>query len=98
MDGCYCQIGTFHPWCYHGKTSSAAGAAKQCVGGESVRASGMKCLDGSNWDGTSGLGQQMAALEVIKSNLIDLADHSMSESTGRTSVGDSAAGGKSFSE
>jgi len=49
--------------------------------------------DGSTWDGTYGVGQQMSALSVIQSLLIDEAPPLVTNSTGGTSKGNSAAGG-----
>jgi mannan endo-1,6-alpha-mannosidase len=45
-----------------------------------------------SWDGTSGIGQQMDALEVIQSNLISFAPEPVTANTGGTSQGDPNAG------
>lgn len=50
---------------------------------------------GSTWDGTYGVGQQMSALSVVQSLLIDQAPALVTNSTGGTSKGNSAAGGSS---
>jgi mannan endo-1,6-alpha-mannosidase len=47
---------------------------------------------GATWDGTTGVGQQMSALEVIQANLITQAKPIVSNSTGGTSVGNPNAG------
>ncbi|KAF3034572.1 hypothetical protein E8E12_000301 [Didymella heteroderae] len=49
-------------------TASAVGAAKSCSGGDDKATCGSKWYTGS-WDGTSGVGQQLSALEVTKSLL-----------------------------
>lgn len=53
---------------------------------------GLSWSKGSAWDGTSGVGQQMAALEVIQSNLIEAASAPLTGNTGGTSKGDPGAG------
>lgn len=70
--------------------ASAVAAAAQCGGPD-----GMTC--GTNWtaptwDGTYGVGQQMSALEVIQSLLIDSVGGPLTNKTGGTSVGNPAAG------
>ena len=52
---------------------------------------------GSTWDGTYGVGQQMSALSVIQSNLIDEAPELVTNTTGGTSEGNAAAGTSSSS-
>lgn len=49
-------------------TASAVGAAKSCSGGDDKSTCGSKWYTGS-WDGTSGVGQQLAALEVTQALL-----------------------------
>ncbi|KAF2628737.1 glycoside hydrolase family 76 protein [Macroventuria anomochaeta] len=49
-------------------TASAVGAAKSCSGGDDKATCGSKWYTGS-WDGTSGVGQQLAALEVTQALL-----------------------------
>ncbi|TVY75677.1 Mannan endo-1,6-alpha-mannosidase DCW1 [Lachnellula suecica] len=71
---------------------SATAAAQQCDGGDNGRTCGLKWAQGTNYDGTYGVGQQMAALEVVQSNLIQSARGPVTNSTGGTSIGDSAAG------
>lgn len=72
--------------------ASAAAAALQCAGGANGRWCGLRWQDGSKWDGTQGVGQQMAALEVIQANLVHLVAGPLTSSTGGTSAGDPAAG------
>lgn len=71
--------------------ASAKAAATQCNAG----ADGNQC--GSNWlvsvaDGNFGVGQQMSALEVIQSNLIDQVPGPVTNTTGGISKGDYSAG------
>jgi mannan endo-1,6-alpha-mannosidase len=76
--------------------SSAAAAVLQCSGSPADHPNGRMCglswSKGANWDGTSGVGQQMAALEVVQSNLILEAASPLTNSTGGTSKGDPTAG------
>jgi len=76
--------------------SSAAAAVLQCSGSPSDHSNGRMCglswSKGADWDGTSGVGQQMAALEVVQSNLIQQAKAPLTNSTGGTSQGDPGAG------
>lgn len=73
-------------------SASAAAAALQCAGGANGRWCGLRWQDGPKWDGTQGVGQQMAALEAIQANLIDLVAGPLTNATGGTSTGDPAAG------
>jgi mannan endo-1,6-alpha-mannosidase len=76
--------------------SSAAAAALQCSGSPADRPNGRMCglswALGAAWDGTSGVGQQMAAMEVIQSNLIQQAKTPLTAGSGGTSKGDPNAG------
>jgi mannan endo-1,6-alpha-mannosidase len=72
--------------------ASATAAAQQCDGTAFSNACGFRWIDGSTWDGTNGVGQQMSVLEVIQANLIDEAKVLVTNTTGGTSVGDSSAG------
>ncbi|CZS94763.1 related to DFG5 protein [Rhynchosporium agropyri] len=76
--------------------TSAAAAAKQCSGSPADRPNGRMCglswSKGEAWDGTSGIGQEMAALQVIQGNLIKGAKDPLTNATGGTSKGDPAAG------
>lgn len=49
--------------------ASAVGAAKSCSGGDDKTTCGSKWYTG-NWDGTSGVGQQLSALEVTQALLM----------------------------
>lgn len=78
--------------------SSAAAAAAQCTGttpGIEVP-SGQVCglrwdLNGT-WDGSNGVGQQMAAMEVILGTLIKQVQAPLTNSTGGTSASNPTAG------
>jgi mannan endo-1,6-alpha-mannosidase len=71
--------------------SSAAAAAKSCSGGADGVTCGNKWTTGI-WDGSFGVGEQMSALSVIQSTLIDKVAAPVTNSTGGTSTGNSAAG------
>jgi mannan endo-1,6-alpha-mannosidase len=71
--------------------TSALAAARQCTGGPSGATCGIRWTQ-PEWDGTTGVGQQMSALEVIQSNLITKVAGPVTNSTGGTSRGDPAAG------
>ncbi|KAI1750455.1 glycosyl hydrolase family 76-domain-containing protein [Xylaria castorea] len=75
--------------------NSAEAAVRQCTGGDNGRMCGMKWTNNSGlWDGTTGVGQQMAVMEVVLANMIQEAKPPVTNSTGGTSVGDPAAGGQ----
>lgn len=84
------------PWTYdivmEKIRASAAAAALQCSGGSSGTLCGMKWTDGAKYDGTTGIGQQMSAMEVIQSLLISRVAAPVTNSTGGTSKGDPSAG------
>lgn len=80
---------TIKPW----MESSAKAAAAQCTGGPNGRMCGMKWTDNGTWDGTTGVGQQMAAMEVVLANMISNVSAPLTNATGGTSVGDPGAGG-----
>lgn len=71
---------------------SAKAAALQCNGGTDGVTCGEHWTAGATWDGLYGLGEQMSALSVIQSMLIDSAADLVTNSTGGTSAGNSAAG------
>ncbi|PQE27371.1 Glycosyl hydrolase family 76 protein [Rutstroemia sp. NJR-2017a WRK4] len=78
--------------------ASAVAAAQQCSGGDSGRWCGLSWSKGSAWDGTQGVGQQMAAMSVIFVNLVQKIQGPVTNSTGGTSVGNNAAGSNSATE
>ena len=91
----------FAPWTHdtimaYLKTSATAAAA-QCDGGTDGVTCGEHWTHNTTNDGTSGVGQQMSALSVIQSLLIDQAVQLVTNNTGGTSVGNAAAGSGSSS-
>ncbi|KAL8679841.1 MAG: hypothetical protein Q9186_003907 [Xanthomendoza sp. 1 TL-2023] len=72
--------------------ASAAAAALQCSGGASGTLCGIKWSDGAKYDGTTGVGQQMSALEIIQSLLVSRVSAPVTQDTGGTSKGDPSAG------
>lgn len=76
--------------------ASAQAAAAQCDGGTDGVTCGMKWTQGSVWDGSYGVGQQMAALEVIQALLIKQTSAPVTGSTGGTSTGDNNAGTENY--
>lgn len=72
--------------------ASASAAAQQCSGGTNGRMCGLSWSKLGDWDGTYGVGQQMAALEVIQGTLIKQKAIPFTNSTGGTSVGNPDAG------
>lgn len=74
--------------------ASAMGAASSCTAGTDGNQCGLKWTVGSN-DGSMGVGEQMSALEVIQSNLIVSVPGPLTNSSGGTSKGNSAAGSNS---
>lgn len=72
---------------------SAVAAAKQCTGGTNGRTCGLSWSSGK-WDGTQGVGQQMAAMSAIYVNLIDLVPIGapLTNTTGGTSTSNPNAG------
>lgn len=83
------------PWTYDQikpyLAASATGAADTCTGGSDGVTCGTQWYIG-HWDGTYGVGQQMSALEVMQSNLIDKVQGPVGNKTGGISVGDPSAG------
>jgi len=88
------------PWTYDAVIavikSSATAAAQQCVGSPAERPNGRMCglswYKLGTWDGTWGVGQQMAALEAVQSTLILEAHAPLSNGNGGTSQGDPNTG------
>ncbi|KAH8647718.1 glycoside hydrolase family 76 protein [Xylariales sp. PMI_506] len=80
--------------------ASATGAAAQCDGtataSKGYELAGYACgahwVWGSDWDASSGVGQQMAGLSAVFYTLVQNAVVPLTSSTGGTSTGDSSAG------
>lgn len=80
--------------------ASAIAAAKQCSGDTNARTCGLSWSKGSVWDGTKGVGQQMAAMSAIFVNLLPLETIAppLTNATGGTSLGNPNAGAGSVSD
>lgn len=76
--------------------ASAVAAAAQCDGGTDGVTCGLKWTENSTWDGTYGVGQQMGALEIVQSLLIQQSSAPVTADNGGTSAGDSSAGTGTF--
>ncbi|TWU75131.1 hydrolase 76 protein [Metarhizium rileyi] len=72
--------------------ASAVAAAKQCVGGDNKRMCGLKWNQDS-YDGSTGVGQQMAAMEVTLACLIQDRPAPVGHDNGGTSKGNPGLGG-----
>jgi mannan endo-1,6-alpha-mannosidase len=73
--------------------ASAQAAAQQCSGGTDGVTCGMRWSTGGPvWDGSYGVGQQMAALEILGANLGKNSSAPVTGDTGGTSKGDPLAG------
>ncbi|QSS63153.1 glycosyl hydrolase [Histoplasma capsulatum] len=68
---------------------SAEAAARQCSGPDNV--CGLRWSHQDKWDGDQGVGEQMAAMEVLQNNLVDLVAGPADAKTG-ISKGDPNAG------
>ncbi|KAF2190508.1 glycoside hydrolase family 76 protein [Zopfia rhizophila CBS 207.26] len=75
--------------------ASAEAAAKQCNAGDDQSQCGLKWTQNGQNDGSFGVGEQMAALEVIQSQLLDQVAGPVGEKSGGTSKGNPSAGSQS---
>jgi mannan endo-1,6-alpha-mannosidase len=84
------------PWLYDTVRpyieASAVAAAAQCSGGDDGVTCGLRWTDNSTWDGSHGVGQQMAALEIVQALLIDVSSAPVTADNGGTSAGNPDAG------
>lgn len=71
---------------------SSVAAAQQCTGGDNGRMCGLKWTENGTWDGTTGVGQQMMAMQVVLSNLVGQSRDPVTQRSGGTSKGDPSAG------
>ncbi|KAI5464042.1 glycoside hydrolase, partial [Mariannaea sp. PMI_226] len=71
--------------------ASAVAAAKQCVGGDNKRMCGLVWNNGT-YDGTTGVGQQMAAMEVALSCMVKDRSAPLTSHNGGTSKGNPDGG------
>jgi mannan endo-1,6-alpha-mannosidase len=74
--------------------SSAKAAVATCTGGASGSSCGLKWTTGS-FDGTTGVGESMAALEIVQSNLVGLVAGPVTGNAGGTSQQNPDAGSQS---
>jgi mannan endo-1,6-alpha-mannosidase len=72
--------------------SSAKAAAAQCNGAPTGNVCGLKWYLNGTWDGSAGVGQQMAALEVIIGTMVGHVTAAVTNSTGGTSPSNPTAG------
>ncbi len=72
--------------------SSAKAATAQCIGAPTGNACGLKWYLNGTWDGTTGVGQQMAALEVVLGTMVGYVTPAVTNSTGGTSPSNPTAG------
>ena len=72
--------------------ASANAAAQSCTGGDDKITCGTRWYNNTGWDGTTGVGQQMSALEVIGTMLIQTVQGPVTNTTGGNSTGDYSAG------
>lgn len=70
---------------------SARAAARACTGGDDGQQCGLRWTTGT-FDGSVGVGEQMAALEVFQSNLWDQVPGPVTADKGGISPGDPSAG------
>ncbi|CAG8932870.1 unnamed protein product [Penicillium salamii] len=71
---------------------SSTAAAEQCNGPNN--ACGLVWTDGTNYKSSTGIGEQMAALEIFKANLVHTVKAPVTHNTGGTSKGNSGSGGE----
>ena len=71
--------------------ANAEAAVKTCTGGQDGNQCGLKWTTGA-FDGSTGVGEQMAALEIFQANLIDTVAGPVTAESGGTSLGDPNAG------
>ena len=85
------------PWTYDRikplLETSAVAAAAQCTGGSNGRMCGLRWTDNGKNDGSTGVGQQMAAMEVVLANMIKDVAAPVTNNTGGTSLGNPSLGG-----
>jgi mannan endo-1,6-alpha-mannosidase len=72
--------------------SSAKAATAQCTGAPTGNVCGLKWYNNGTWDGTAGVGQQMAALEVVLGTMVGHATPAVTNTTGGNSASNPSAG------
>lgn len=83
-------------WAMPRLQASALAAVKTCTAGFDGNQCGVEWTKEAN-DGLLGIGEQMAALEVVQGNLISTVSGPVTNNTGGTSEGNAAAGGSTSS-
>ena len=73
-------------------SASAQAAAKQCNAGEDQQTCGLRWTNNGVNDGSFGVGEQMAAMEVMQSLLLDQVAGPVTETKGGISKSDPSAG------
>lgn len=73
---------------------SAQAAAKQCNAGEDQQTCGLRWTNNGVNDGSFGVGEQMAAMEIFQNLLIDQVSGPATENAGGISKSDPSAGGE----
>lgn len=71
--------------------ASALAAAKSCTGGPNGTSCGLSWTD-QHFDGSTGVGEQMSALEIFQGNLIHEVPAPVTDAHGGTSKGNPSAG------
>lgn len=79
-------------------TLSAQAAAKQCNAGDDQSTCGLRWTNNGVNDGSFGVGEQMAAMEVMQNLLIDEVPGPVTEKQGGISKSDPSAGGDAEAE
>jgi mannan endo-1,6-alpha-mannosidase len=74
--------------------TSAQAAAQQCSGGEDGKTCGLRWTNRATWDGSYGVGEQMAAMEIFQNLLIANVSGPVTEKAGGVSKSDPSAGGE----
>jgi mannan endo-1,6-alpha-mannosidase len=74
--------------------TSAKAAVGTCTAGNNQNQCGLKWTQAGN-DGLTGVGEQLAALEIVQANLVGGSSAPVTNSTGGTSKGNPAAGSNS---
>lgn len=69
---------------------SSVAAAEQCNGPDN--ACGLVWTDGTDYKSSTGIGEQMAAMEIFKANLVHTVKAPVTGKTGGTSQGNSKSG------
>ncbi|KAL7948401.1 glycosyl hydrolase family 76 domain-containing protein [Trichoderma barbatum] len=73
--------------------ASSLAAARLCQGGDNKRMCGLIWWNGTTYDNTTGVGQQMASMEIVLSNLILNSSAPVTANNGGTSKGNPGGGG-----